>query len=730
MSGKEMADEEEVEVEYESDPEEAKLSLKMRRREASDDEEEGEEEGERRENAVRPIESDGESEGQGAAAEYGEGEEEYEGEEYVQEEEEEYEGSGGVEVAVVAVEKIEEVNGGVEGELNEEKRGMRNDVNEKNDDSHMDDGQQEQKKEIEPYAVPMAGAFYMHDDRFRDNAGGRHRRTLGGRKLWESKDERKWGHDKFEELTTQEWHYEERRKTSRGRYRGRGRNRGSDRGYARENRPKVYNNNNNNQNSDNHQNNAVKGVRGRGPRRYQPSFKNYNEAPLTQNKQSVKSVEKPSRVNSGRTSAPMPSVESDAFPPRKQMFASNLSIASPPFYPSGSSTKDTTLPLKRDVQVGTTNRNVQPSIADKSFTLAQSSAMVRGKNIVDSIGMDTLYIDDSLSAVAEKPLNALQKLPSGPSSFNSTQPQQLRVQGRGTTSLTQMAYKPVSNNQVNRVPPATLLQTAQKNPGQSRGLSSPQASGQQFVQRPTSGSQASSPPKAVVPANSFETEELESLSDSSKSKTALDAKGKGSVKGGGRGSFLYGGVQVMGASGNMGSGHGDQNFPAFLPVMQFGRQHPGGGIGVPAVGMAFPGYVAQPQLGLGNSEMTWLPVLAGAAGTLGTTYSPYLSADGSYHARSSGQTSSAVATSSKETNTTKDNNEWNPMQRPEVANDDFGQRQKNPRRYTEMKFDHLLALCVLLFLIWSALGCRIFWDNLGICDKRLIMLLNLKNTAA
>lgn len=40
--------------------------------------------------------------------------------------------------------------------------------------------------------------------------------------------------------------------------------------------------------------------------------------------------------------------------------------------------------------------------------------------------------------------------------------------------------------------------------------------------------------------------------------------------------------------------------------MQFGGQHPGG-MGVPAVGMAFPGYVTQPQLGggLGNSEMTW-----------------------------------------------------------------------------------------------------------------------------
>ena len=38
-------------------------------------------------------------------------------------------------------------------------------------------------------------------------------------------------------------------------------------------------------------------------------------------------------------------------------------------------------------------------------------------------------------------------------------------------------------------------------------------------------------------------------------------------------------------------------------VMQFAGQHPGG-LGVPAVGMAFPGYVAQPN-GMGNSEMTW-----------------------------------------------------------------------------------------------------------------------------
>lgn len=35
------------------------------------------------------------------------------------------------------------------------------------------------------------------------------RRTLGGRKLWESKDDKKWGHDKFEEMTMEESHYDE-----------------------------------------------------------------------------------------------------------------------------------------------------------------------------------------------------------------------------------------------------------------------------------------------------------------------------------------------------------------------------------------------------------------------------------------------------------------------------------------------------------------------------------------
>ncbi|KAK4395267.1 protein MLN51, partial [Sesamum angolense] len=663
----------EEEIEYESDPEEAKLSLKMRRREASDDEQEGEGGGNSREKPPRRIdESDGESEG--AAAEYEdelEEEEEYDlDEECVEEEEVEYVESGGVrggdDVEVVAVERVEgEKEGAVKGELieeeeEEEKKEVNDEANKIGDENNnIPDGQheEEERKEMEPYAVPTAGAFYMHDDRFRDNAGGRHRRTLGGRKLWESKDDRKWGHDKFEELTMQERHHEEPRRGSRGRYRGRGRNRATDRGYAQGNRSREYTNNSTQNN--NNQSSAPKGVRGRGPRRYQPSYKNSNEAPITHNKQSGKLGEKHPHVISGRTSEPV----SNAEPPRKQV-ASNLSITSPPFYPTGSSTKENSVPLKRDAQAGTISRNGQQPVMDESFNTARSGATMRGKNVADSIGVDKLYIDDAPSAMDGKASNTMHMSSSNSSSINPTQPQ-LRGQGRGPTSLTQMAYQPaVSNNQVNRVSPPSQLQSVQRNPGQSRAQSSAQASVPQFTQRFPSGAQASSPPKAAGAMNAFESGELESTSESSQTKTALVAKGKGNMQGGGKGSFLYGGAQVMGASGSMASGQSDQNFPAFLPVMQFGGQHPGG-IGVPAVGMAFPGYVAQPQLGLGSSEMTWLPVLAGAAGALGATYCPpYITVDGSYNARPSGQTSAVSAASSKENNTAKVGNDWKPAQRP------------------------------------------------------------------
>ncbi|KAL3528800.1 hypothetical protein ACH5RR_008122 [Cinchona calisaya] len=712
-----MAEEaKEEEVEYESDPEETKLSLKMRRREASDDE--GEDGGDGEEDSLKPrkrvvVDSDVESDSQGAAAEYEDEEEEYveeeedeeiiDEDEYVEElEEEEYDERMGEVGEVEVVAKVMAVEAQEEGrkENREDSVGIKSieGLQGSNDDGHFGDGANEnqegeelveevEKKENEPYAVPTAGAFYMHDDRFRDNAGGRNRRTFGGRRLWESKDDKKWGHDKFEELTMQERHFDEGKRNSRGRYQGHGRNRGAERGgYVRGNRPRTYNNNNNQHKSSN-QNNAPKSVRGRGPRRYQPAFKRNDEMPPALNQQSGKTAEKPLHSSSGRVSAPTSNVESDAAPAKKHVFASILNSASPPFYPSASTSKETALTQKTDIQPRTNNRRIHPSVMDESFSTAQSSAVQRGKCVVNSIGVDKLRINDSVATVAGKSSTTLQ-FPPGSSSMSSSQSLQLRAQGRGINTVPQMTYQPTGlNSQVNRISPATQLHTAQRNPVQNRGQPSLQASEQQFLQNPGGGSHVSSPKAGHK--SSFESGETESSSDTNKSKAALVVKGKGSGQGTGRGSFLYGGAQVIGASGNPGTGGpGDQNFPAFLPVMQFAGQHPGG-IGVPAVGMAFPGYVGQPQLGgLGNSEMTWLPVLAGAAGALGATYcSPYLSMDGSYHARPSGQASSLAGASIKENNADKPNNLTHSFPFPDVANDDCVQRQKNPRRYTEMKFD-------------------------------------------
>ncbi|GLT67707.1 hypothetical protein SLA2020_399960 [Shorea laevis] len=673
----------EEELEYESDPEEVKRSLAMRREAASDDEEGDAENDTPRMDRRTGIHSD-ESDGQGGAAEYDDEDElEVDDEEGGYLEDEVYDDDDDEEEQEEEENKVEvQGNGerGAEGSmvptvLNEtmvDGKGSVEDMAENHEGNRVVGEDEEEKKENEPFAVPTAGAFYMHDDRFRDNARGRHRRAHVGRKLWESKDDRKWGHDKFEEMSLQEKHYGEGKRSSRGRYRARNRNLGADRGYSRGSRSKSLNKNNN-------QSQAPKGVRGRGPKRYEAAWKRSSQEPPTQSKQSGKPLEKTLQPNPARAFPPSTNVESTSAPARKHV-ASSLNSASPPFFPSGSFNKDISLTQKKDMQAVTVSGN------HENIPTSQANAL-RGKGIVNSIGIDKLYIDDSSTSATGKPSTNLQMLASGSSLAGSSQAS--RAQGRGLAIPGQMAYQAVSpQNQFNRASPSTQLHAVQRSP-HSRTQSSAQAFPRQVGQRAGIGSQTSSPPKTATSVNSYEPGEVESSSETSKSKGALVGKGKGTIQGAGRGSFLYGGAQVVASTGNMAVSHGDQNFPAFLPVMQFGSQHPGG-IGVPAVGMAFPGYVAQPQLGLGNSEMTWLPLLTGATGALGATYcSPYIAVDGAYNARPSGP-SSSMGSSSKESNLNKSNNEWKASQKPELTSDEFGQRQNNPnkqpRRYSEMSF--------------------------------------------
>lgn len=262
---------------------------------------------------------------------------------------------------------------------------------------------------------------------------------------------------------------------------------------------------------------------------------------------------------------PTSNSESDQVPMRKNVFASSLNSASPPFYPSGSSSKEVTLNQKRDVQAGNTNRNIRPSVLDENFSVPQSNALLRGKNIADSGSMEKLCIDDSFKSAAGKTLNNVQ-MPSGSPLVNTSQS---RAQGRAVIPG-QMSYQSAPpHNQVTRASSSTQHHAAQRNLGQNRAQpAAVQTPAQQLGQRPGSGSQTSSPPNSALSINSHESGEMESSLESSKSKTTLVGKGKGIAQGSGRGSHMYGGTQVIGTTGSMGVSHGDQNFPgtpAFLP---------------------------------------------------------------------------------------------------------------------------------------------------------------------
>ncbi|KAK8618876.1 hypothetical protein V6N13_132854 [Hibiscus sabdariffa] len=705
-----MATTGEEEVEYESDPEVVKRSLSMRRRKAASDDEEGEREvdvnNNNNRNAARMdrrvvVHSD-ESDGQGGAADYDDEEEELELEEEEEEEEyydeEEEEDIDEEEMGEVIRGEVERAGG--EAVVDDGNRNADERVEISNSNNHVGEEDEEGKKENEPFAVPTTGAFYMHDDRFRDNAGGRQRRMRGGRHLWESKDDGKWGHDKFEEMTLQEKQYKEGR-SSRGRYRARSKNRLPDHGYPRGSRPKAFGKNYN-------QNQVPKVVRGRGPRRYEPSMRNSSQAPPVLNKPSGKPVEKTSQPNSSRAFTPVTNADTVSIPAKKHIFASSLSSASPPFYPSGSSKKDTSLTQKKDVQAGSVSRDLHSSVQSNSL---------RGKNALDSLSVAKLYIDDSTTSASVKPLTNMQMLPSGSSLDNGSQSSQSRVQGRGMAIPGPKAYQPApQQNQVNRVSPSAQVNAVQRIPVQGRAYFSVQAAPQQLGQHPGIGSRGSSLPKTAMSVSSYESGEVES-SETSKPEGASASKGKSSLQGAGRGSYLYGGAQTIGTTGNMAMSHGDQNFPAFLPVMQFGGQH-SSGLSVPAVGMAFPGYV-QSQPGMRNSEMTWLPVLTGAAGALGATYCPpYIAVDGAYNGLPSGQTSS-TGSSGKENSSNKPNNERKPPQTSELVTDEPVQRQNNPhkqpRRYSEMSFSKpfFQPLYDVQLMTWTSLGLNLFLDIVG-----------------
>jgi hypothetical protein len=173
------------EVEYESDSDGAS-ALALRRRAASDDDERGavmDAASSADDDGSRPRFSDDEGEGPGEGTppldeddeeeEEEEEEENDDGEAFLRrrrkgsDEEDDGEGEG---------DGLQQVEGSDESGLlrksGEQPEGAEESLAPATDGKETND---EEKKEAEPFVVPTAGAFYMHDDRFRENGGARPR---------------------------------------------------------------------------------------------------------------------------------------------------------------------------------------------------------------------------------------------------------------------------------------------------------------------------------------------------------------------------------------------------------------------------------------------------------------------------------------------------------------------------------------------------------------------------
>lgn len=168
-----MAPDAAEEPDYESDPEELNRSLATRRRVASDDEDEG-----LKDDDEKPVPNQilsDLSDEQSGIVESHLYDDQIDGDSYDEEEDEDDGDFGEVDdhVEYIAVNDNTSVAGkpkaieadGTNGE----------DVTQ---DSATDlvDGEDQKKKE--PFAVPTAGAFYMHDDRFQEMDAGSNRLTM------------------------------------------------------------------------------------------------------------------------------------------------------------------------------------------------------------------------------------------------------------------------------------------------------------------------------------------------------------------------------------------------------------------------------------------------------------------------------------------------------------------------------------------------------------------------
>ncbi|MCO5588606.1 hypothetical protein L7F22_042563 [Adiantum nelumboides] len=671
-------------LDYESDSDEGTSALALRRRVASDEEDDDDETNSARGNGC--YNDDLEHHEGGAFVEEGE-----------DEEEEEYED---VEDEVILLGGRKETSDDYDNEeANEELSKHTREGTRKPQGSAATGGSievaLEGKKDVEPFVVPTAGAFYMHDDRFRYNGLTRSRRSAGGRRLWEAKDEKPWVHDRFEELKLHDEGFPAqggRGRRGRGRQ-GRALGRGKDAGLAR-----GKGNRERNFDSSLRSTRRPPG-RGRGVRRAKMDDYEFRESRIMSNKvlpslsdETKGSTSLHSSMQHSDTSQPITKAQ-DVFS-KKATISSVLKVSSPPFFPTGASlhtlpgiaTDTSKIPEETlavsDVQQVGRLANTSRSEAERELTGFNAASTMRLSHSEASRGLAPVSTNENVEMGFHRSMvrgsSSLQQQLCKVESGATTQQQQrtaradvsIRMVDLSASSLSSRGAHPATQSL--RVQPvsATSQQTIIAAPLTTQAMQLQPVQPQQQMQA-INQTQISSVQSQILV--SFPAKQAMDL------KTAPTPLGSNSGNGtivkdthavtmqAGRGSLVYGNsLMTNGLRG----------------VVQFPGQ-PQAGRGVPAV---LPGYANQPQFSFSNSsEVTWIPILA-SGGSLGSNYNPpYLAVDGGssamYYTQQTSQASAFLGDLNSAKAAAVSSNPLKPPQRTE--SDDPGQQR---RRYSQMTF--------------------------------------------
>ncbi|GAY66660.1 hypothetical protein CUMW_250550 [Citrus unshiu] len=567
------------ETEYESESEESVYAVATRRENASDDDDDGNgnSEGEARERLVRSDRK--------VRVGYGD----------------EWDGLGGWdendvdavgELEVLGDEQLEVLKKLVEVEEEEEEK---EDFAEK--EVYAGEKQRKEKESKAPLD-PRNGAFYMHDDRFRGRGRGSSRWTLDER-FRALCEERKWKHDKFEQMKVQDSYdnnaFAEVRRISEQYLQGHSKNQGKCRGSVKANWSKTNDNINN-------QNYSANVVRGRGPIKYNPIMRSSNVNLLTIAKRSMKPQ--------GQTST------TRILNPKKCIQVLNQQ-------------EHSQQRKKIDVKPGKAFEHFPTcALQNQDSFVPRCNSLVQGRIPNNPIGQDKFFSENFIHPASE---SYLTNLPPQPSiiwpTYTVASPQMMGPRDLFfSIMLSHQLSLPI--NQVSSVYPPAQQPIVQHIPIESMIRHPSLVYTQQLNQSSGSGAQASS--EALLP-NSYDIDKPGSLATTSKSKVALGGKGVSTCHGNGRGSFLSRVTQS------------NRNFTdnaALLPAMQLGSQQ-NGDHDEPAIKVAVTRYLSQSQNAFGNPEITWFPVFPAATGTVGSADSSlHAAAKGGYTAHSTGELSS------------------------------------------------------------------------------------------